>query len=1095
MLIRLIYSLLIIVFVAKSSTFALHLHGHYSSKEFFRLLTKFGIQKTDQHRPVDTFGYIYGNITLDCSTANCTIAKNLLFVILDYDYFVSVYKKQRLQSCSDMMKQIQTIAFHRQCNEKGTEDFWRRVPCERGQFCPDEDQPTNVIRNQQFTFKIQDINQPRFWYLSLISCYWHPNTCQWEKVDEDFRITYDIWVVNGNPEAKTRDNRFEYHFSYDIHDLVEVYFVCILLYLFIPLPFVLFKIRSLTYIKHPILISYFLFQLLFFLGNTFNLIHYFIFAYNGVGSYLLVHIGNLITIVGESILILLLLFIAKGWLVNATVLRDGKKMIILFILYTIACCSCYILSVLTINPLVDSNHYQTFANYFSLLFRCFVMFLFVFELKETTQEEKNFRKLQFFHHFGACCMVWFIYPTALIFIMSFVTELYRVKLIISVVTLVNFLSILIMSYILFSPKSFLNLPKISSTKHEDRLLHQSNETNGFHKSSIIEDDEDDEEDDIEVYGPSHLLLNNSNDRKESRLERFCGPTTMNSANDCHSPSMMDHNINDTTKCEVNRSEQSPASITKRLKSNAIVLSPVNESQSMKGINRKQKALDIKAKQLLQSDSNNNTSTVRKGQEQIDSSAEHIPSTSANVCQTCGEDCEEMILCDECHETFHSRCANPALSKEDIPKDVHLCASCRTKRKLVDGKVKQQKVILPFNFTPKMNLHLNGLKKNQKFRSDLEQIKASTVSNDQPPVQQPLLDTNTCAISKNTIKNESSSSLKRKRHDSSPPPSPAPAPTPDVQLDTLHRLLLFDQSGDFQGPSSSNNLPRQKYCFICRKFSAKQGPSIHCDYCPLTYHLDCLTPPLISLPKDKWMCPNHVEPTLDRCLVKRKDQSINQRVKLYQQHTLRKQDVVVQDFNQKKQTKDYFLLNTINNHRSERVDISQIPHSIAQFYSKIHSEQKHTPQLETKDLKQKILVQTTPLPDETSLAYDPCVWDILQSILNHIVNDEQYEISFVESVSIENDHSSTDRISKNECNTLDTIDVLLQALSEPRSTENQSNNLNSDLVSTNSSEDNSNVISLVNSFSSITDLSQFRLSCAALIHLHSQHVIYIRKHTI
>ncbi|CAF1690795.1 unnamed protein product, partial [Adineta ricciae] len=33
------------------------------------------------------------------------------------------------------------------------------------------------------------------------------------------------------------------------------------------------------------------------------------------------------------------------------------------------------------------------------------------------------------------------------------------------------------------------------------------------------------------------------------------------------------------------------------------------------------------------------------------------------------------------------------------------------------------------------------------------------------------------------------------------------------------------------------------------------------------------------------------------------------------------------------------------------------------------------------------------------------------------------------------------------------------------------------------------------FSSITDLSQFRLSCAALIHLHSQHVIYIRKHTI
>jgi hypothetical protein len=64
---------------------------------------------------------------------------------------------------------------------------------------------------------------------------------------------------------------------------------------------------------------------------------------------------------------------------------------------------------MTINPVTDSNHYQTFANYFSLLFRCFVMLLFVFELKETTQEEKHLEKLQFFHHFGACCMVRIIF--------------------------------------------------------------------------------------------------------------------------------------------------------------------------------------------------------------------------------------------------------------------------------------------------------------------------------------------------------------------------------------------------------------------------------------------------------------------------------------------------------------------------------------------------------------------------------------------------------------------------------------------------------------------------------------------------------------
>lgn len=89
--------------------------------------------------------------------------------------------------------------------------------------------------------------------------------------------------------------------------------------------------------------------------------------------------------------------------------------------------------------------------------------------------------------------------------MSFITELYRVKLIISVVTLVNFLSILIISYILFSPKTLINLPKCSTE--------QPHKTNGYHKTSITEYDEEEEEEDIEVYGPSHLLLNDSSNTR------------------------------------------------------------------------------------------------------------------------------------------------------------------------------------------------------------------------------------------------------------------------------------------------------------------------------------------------------------------------------------------------------------------------------------------------------------------------------------------------------------------------------------------------------------------------------------------------------
>ncbi|EDV22608.1 uncharacterized protein TRIADDRAFT_59019 [Trichoplax adhaerens] len=36
------------------------------------------------------------------------------------------------------------------------------------------------------------------------------------------------------------------------------------------------------------------------------------------------------------------------------------------------------------------------------------------------------------------------------------------------------------------------------------------------------------------------------------------------------------------------------------------------------------------------------------------------------------------------------------------------------------------------------------------------------------------------------------------------------------------------------------------------------PLIHCDYCPLSFHLDCMDPPLTTTPSGLWMCPNHAE---------------------------------------------------------------------------------------------------------------------------------------------------------------------------------------------------------------------------------------------
>lgn len=204
-----------------------------------------------------------------------------------------------------------------------------------------------------------------------------------------------------------------------------------------------------------------------------------------------------------------------------------------------------------------------------------------------------------------------------------------------------------------------------------------------------------------------------------------------------------------------------------------------------------------------------------------------------------------------------------------------------------------------------------------------------------------------------------SNLKRKRIDStssSSPPSThlgnhshSTVKIPTTQIETLRRLLISCRPEEFRGPSlpfddptfnrehffQKNSLSWQNYCFICRKSSTNHHhlPSIHCDYCPLTYHLDCLTPPMTALPStgEKWMCPNHIEPILDRYLMKKKKYLTSERVKIYRQYAQIEQKTILQEFARMRQTKNDLLTKTRDQQRLQRIEISQIPKVIEQFY--------------------------------------------------------------------------------------------------------------------------------------------------------------------
>lgn len=139
---------------------ATHITGTFRPNEFFKLLVKFGFQKTERHSQRDSFGYIYGNITSqDSFPVPITLAVLDKYDFLPYYGNQTVYDKDK--ACRRMFATIDHFAYDKQCHNKNTDDFLRRIPCQPGRLCDDEDAPNNVVPGYQFTYVISNMNQPR----------------------------------------------------------------------------------------------------------------------------------------------------------------------------------------------------------------------------------------------------------------------------------------------------------------------------------------------------------------------------------------------------------------------------------------------------------------------------------------------------------------------------------------------------------------------------------------------------------------------------------------------------------------------------------------------------------------------------------------------------------------------------------------------------------------------------------------------------------------------------------------------------------------------------------------------------------------------
>lgn len=352
-----------------------------------------------------------------------------------------------------MFSRLNATAFDAKCNPDGKGDYLRRVPC-RHSLCLDEDSPSNVITQSQFTFVISNLNQPRFWYISLVSCYRNQTTCEWQHYDGHPRkLNYHMELVNGNPlkEQSSFYSPFVYHFSYDQQNILEQFLIFFAIYIFlVPL-----QIHGSLKQSHPVTKLFTMSIILEFVSICFILIHLIGFASNGEGNQGLKVTGDIFDILSRTSFMLILLLLAKGWAVTRLEISSFSwlTLIVIWISYLTLNLVLYVWNMTEIDVISDIDEFQTWPGFLVLISRSGIMLWFLYELRTTMKYEHSTKKLDFLLHFGASSLVWFIYLPIIALISMQVSVFWRYKLLLAVTNSVDCLAYCVMLGLLWPNRS------------------------------------------------------------------------------------------------------------------------------------------------------------------------------------------------------------------------------------------------------------------------------------------------------------------------------------------------------------------------------------------------------------------------------------------------------------------------------------------------------------------------------------------------------------------------------------------------------------------------------------------------------------------
>lgn len=188
-------------------------------------------------------------------------------------------------------------------------------------------------------------------------------------------------------------------------------------------------------------------------GILLNVFHCLKFAFDGKGFESAAIVGGILDICSQTLLMLLLLLLAKGWAITRKELTWRPLLFSVWAFYGLVHVLLYVWDLTELDVIDDIDAYQTWPGWLMLILRIGIMAWFLFCLRATMAFEHQKSKLDFFLHFGAASLVWFIYLPIVALIALQVPVLWRTKLLLGIVYSANFLAYAVMAHLLWPTRS------------------------------------------------------------------------------------------------------------------------------------------------------------------------------------------------------------------------------------------------------------------------------------------------------------------------------------------------------------------------------------------------------------------------------------------------------------------------------------------------------------------------------------------------------------------------------------------------------------------------------------------------------------------